>query len=55
MSIRYKILLPLLAFMLLAGLLAGITGFVGLGAVGDLSLLSERTTEAAETSRAARD
>jgi len=55
MSIRYKILLPLLAFMLLAGLLAGITGFVGLGAVGDLSRLSERTTEAAETSRAARD
>ncbi|MCJ2092892.1 methyl-accepting chemotaxis protein [Methylobacterium sp. J-072] len=55
MSIRYKILLPLLGFLLLAGLLAGITGLVGLGAVGDLSRLAERTAEAAETSRAARD
>ncbi|MCJ2059513.1 methyl-accepting chemotaxis protein [Methylobacterium sp. J-048] len=55
MSIRYKILLPLLGFLLLAGLLAGITGLVGLGAVGDLSRLADRTTEAAETSRAARD
>jgi methyl-accepting chemotaxis protein len=55
MSIRYKILLPLLGFMLLAGLLSGLTGLVGLGAVGDLSSLAERTTEAIEASRAARD
>ncbi|KQP75074.1 MULTISPECIES: HAMP domain-containing methyl-accepting chemotaxis protein [unclassified Methylobacterium] len=55
MSIRYTILLPLLGFMLLAGLLSGVTGWVGLGAVGDLSLLGSRTTETNEASRIARD
>lgn len=55
MSIRYKILLPLLAFMLLAALLSGVTGLVGLGAVTDLATLTERTSEANEVSRAARD
>ncbi|MCJ2083363.1 methyl-accepting chemotaxis protein [Methylobacterium sp. J-090] len=55
MSIRYTILLPLLGFMVLAGLLSGVTGLIGLGAVGDLANLAERTTEANEASRAARD
>lgn len=55
MSIRYKIFLPLLAFMLLAALLSGVTGLVGLGAVTDLAGLTERTSEANEVSRAARD
>jgi methyl-accepting chemotaxis protein len=51
MPIRYKILLPLLGFLLVAGLLAGVTGYVGLAAVGDLSGLARRTTEANATSR----
>lgn len=55
MSIRYKILLPLLGFLVLAGLLSGASGLLGLGALGDLATLAERTTEANETSRAARD
>ncbi|MCJ2045708.1 hypothetical protein MKK58_14395 [Methylobacterium sp. J-078] len=55
MSIRYKILLPLLGFMLLAGLLAGVTGLLGLRVAGDLSTLAERTTEVNDASRAARD
>ncbi|GJD72373.1 methyl-accepting chemotaxis protein [Methylobacterium goesingense] len=55
MSIRYKILLPLLGFMLLAGLLAGVTGLLGLRVAGDLSTLAERTTEVSDASRAARD
>ncbi|TXM90151.1 methyl-accepting chemotaxis protein, partial [Methylobacterium sp. WL103] len=55
MSIRYKILLPLLGFMILAGLLSGVTGLVGLDAVGNLSRVAERTNEANAASRAARD
>ena len=55
MSIRYKILLPLLGFMVLAGLVSGVTALIGLGALGDLASLAERTTEVDEASRAARD
>ena len=55
MSIRYTILLPLLGLMLLAGILSGVTGWVGLGAVDDLSRLGSRTTEMNEASRIARD
>ncbi len=55
MSIRYTILLPLLGLMLLAGLLSGVTGWVGLGAVDDLSRLRGRTAEMNEASRIARD
>ncbi len=55
MSIRYRILLPLLGLMVLAALLSGITGLVGLGAVRDLSTVAERTNAANEASRAARD
>ena len=55
MSIRYTILLPLLGFMVLAGLLSGVTGLVGLYAVGDLSAVEERTNAANAASRAARD
>jgi len=55
MSIRLKILLPLLGFTLLAGLLAGVTGLVGLKALGDLSALAERSAAATEASQAARD
>ncbi|GJE50976.1 hypothetical protein GOFOIKOB_4030 [Methylobacterium tardum] len=55
MSIRFKILLPLLAFLVVAAALSGVTGLVGLGAVADLATLTERTSEANEVSRAARD
>jgi len=55
MSIRLKILLPLLGFTLLAGLLAGVTGLVGLKALADLSALAERSAAATEASQAARD
>ena len=55
MSIRHKILLPLLGFMLLGGLLSAGTGLTGLSAFGQLSALAERTVEASEASRAARD
>jgi len=55
MSIRYKILLPLLGFLAMAGLLSGVTGLVGLAALGDLSTVADHTSEANEASRAARD
>ncbi len=55
LSIRYQILLPLLGFLLLAGLMAAITGLVGLKVSADLSALAERTVAANEASQAARD
>ena len=55
MSIRHKILLPLLGFMLLGGLLSAMTGLTSLSAFGKLSVLADRAIEASEASRAARD
>ena len=55
MSIRHKILLPLLGFMLLGGLLSAMTGLTGLSAFGELSGLAGRAVEASEASRTARD
>lgn len=55
MSIRYKILLPLLGFLVVAALLSCATGLVGLGAVGELSSVADRAAEANEATRAARD
>ncbi|KQQ14748.1 chemotaxis protein [Methylobacterium sp. Leaf123] len=55
MSIRHKILLPLLGFMLLGGLLSAMTGLTGLSAFGQLSDLAGRAVEASEASRTARD
>ncbi|MGW5958760.1 methyl-accepting chemotaxis protein [Methylorubrum populi] len=55
MSIRHKILLPLLGFMLLGGLLSAMTGLTGLSAFGELSGLAGRAVEASEASRSARD
>jgi methyl-accepting chemotaxis protein len=55
MSIRFKILLPLLGFLFVAALLACATGLVGLGAVGKLSSAADRATEVNEITRAGRD
>jgi methyl-accepting chemotaxis protein len=55
MSIRNKILLPLLGFMLLGGLLSAMTGLTGLSAFHELSVLADRAITANEASRAARE
>lgn len=55
MSIRTKLLLPLLALLALGIGLAGLIGMRSLSAFSELSALSERTIEADEASRAARD
>ncbi|MEH3145097.1 MAG: HAMP domain-containing methyl-accepting chemotaxis protein [Methylobacterium frigidaeris] len=55
MSIRYKLLLPLLGFLILAGLLSGITGLASFEALDDVATVAERTAEANEAGRAARD
>lgn len=55
MSIRTKLLLPLLAILALGIGLAGLIGLRSLSAFSELSALSERTIEADEASRAARD
>ena len=55
MSIRYKILLPFLACLILAGGLAVATGLSSLAAIRQLASLAERTIDANEASRIARD
>jgi len=55
MSIRTKILLPLLAFMLLAGGLIVVTSLRSHSAFLQVAALAERTIDADEASRAARD
>ncbi|RVU16151.1 methyl-accepting chemotaxis protein [Methylobacterium oryzihabitans] len=55
MSIRYKLLLPLLGFLILAGLLAGATGLASFEALDDVATVAERAAEANESGRAARD
>ncbi|WP_375465474.1 methyl-accepting chemotaxis protein [uncultured Methylobacterium sp.] len=55
MSIRYKILLPMLAFLLLAAGLAGLTAWRSVSAFTRIAALSERTIDANAASRGARD
>ena len=55
MSIRTKILLPLLAFLALGIGLAGIIGFRSLSAFSGLAALSEKTITANNASRGAQD
>ena len=55
MSIRTKILLPLLAFMLLAGGLVVVTSLRNHSAFMQIAALAERTIDADDASRAARE
>jgi methyl-accepting chemotaxis protein len=55
MSIRWKILLPLLAVLALAVTLAGIIGWQSISAHAELALLSDKAVAANDASRDARD
>ena len=55
MTIRSKILIPLLAFLALGAVVSGLIGWQGLLGIRDLAALSEKAIAASDASRLARD